>query len=210
MAILARRGESEESLLIGLPYTSDIYESEVNKMEEWKVIEIPEFQRHYEVSTLGRIRTIPHMMVHPTGAKRWIESHIKATRKSPRGYLMINIRYQGKHYTFRVHRVVAETFIPNPDNLPEVNHKDENKANNAVDNLEWCSHQYNTAYGTRGIRQGRKISILQKGRKISDEARQKIAEKARGRKHSEEWKARHSEIIKELHRQGRYSYKSMP
>lgn len=45
-----------------------------------------------------------------------------------------------------VHRLVAEAFIPNPDNLPEVNHKDENGLNNSVDNLEWCSHQYNIEY----------------------------------------------------------------
>lgn len=204
MAILARRGESRQSLSVGLPYSSDIYDSEVNNMEEWKVIEIPEFQGNYEVSTLGRIRTIPHKCCDRFGRKRQVKEHIKATRTNPKGYKMINIRYQGKFYTFGVHRIVAETFIPNPGNLPEVNHKDEDKANNSVNNLEWCTHQYNSAYGTRGIRQGKKISVIQKGRKMSDEAKRKLSEKAKGRKHSEEWKKKHSEIIKELHRQGRY------
>ena len=55
----------------------------------------------------------------------------------------------GKQKRYYIHRLVAETFISNPDNLPEVNHKDENKVNNAADNLEWCNHLYNSNYGTR-------------------------------------------------------------
>lgn len=55
----------------------------------------------------------------------------------------------GKQKHYYIHVLVATTFIPNPDNLPEVNHIDENKANNKVDNLEWCNHLYNSNYGTR-------------------------------------------------------------
>jgi len=61
------------------------------------------------------------------------------------GYRQIEIN--GKKYM--AHRLVAEAFIPNPNNLSQVNHKDENKTNNSVDNLEWCSPQYNSSYGTR-------------------------------------------------------------
>ena len=98
-------------------------------MEEWKVIESPEFQGNYEVSNLGRIRTIPHECCDTYGRKRWVDEHIKATRSTPKGYRIINVRYNGKHYTFKVHRIVASAFIPNPNNLPEVNHKDENRMN---------------------------------------------------------------------------------
>ena len=173
-------------------------------MEIWKVITVPEFQGNYEVSTEGRIRTIPHTSFDKFGRKRIVEEHIKATRLSPKGYRIINVRYNGKHYTYKVHRIVAQTFIPNPDNLPEVNHKDENKSNNRVDNLEWCTHLYNNLYGTRVERIAEKNKISQKGKKLSAESRAKIAEKAKGRKHTEEWKKRQSEKIKELHRQGRY------
>ena len=56
---------------------------------------------------------------------------------------------EGKQNYLLGHRIVATTFIPNPDNLPQVNHKDENKLNNSVDNLEWCDEKYNSNYGTR-------------------------------------------------------------
>ena len=72
--------------------------------------------------------------------------------KNKKGYLKLELRKNGKRNNCSVHRLVAVTFIPNPCNLPEVNHKDENKSNNHVDNLEWCSSKYNANYGTRNIR----------------------------------------------------------
>lgn len=64
------------------------------------------------------------------------------------GYLIVDLKANGKRKHKKIHRLVAEAFIPNPDNLPEVNHKDENKYNNSVDNLEWCNSSYNKTYGT--------------------------------------------------------------
>ena len=63
------------------------------------------------------------------------------------GYATVCLRKNNKNYSRRVHRLVAETFIPNPNNYPIVNHKDENVKNNNVENLEWCSVSYNTKYG---------------------------------------------------------------
>ena len=65
------------------------------------------------------------------------------------GYLRIGLYKNNNYKHYLIHRLVAETFIPNPDNLPQVNHKDENKTNNNVENLEWCDRKYNMNYGTR-------------------------------------------------------------
>lgn len=74
--------------------------------------------------------------------------HIIKPGPTGTGYVQVILRKNGKNKKHRLHRLVAQTFIPNPDNLPEVNHKDENKVNNKVENLEWCDKNYNTHYGT--------------------------------------------------------------
>lgn len=63
-----------------------------------------------------------------------------------RGYLFVNVNVNGKQFHLYVHRAVATCFIPNPNDLPEVNHIDNNPKNNIVSNLEWCTHEYNTEY----------------------------------------------------------------
>lgn len=64
------------------------------------------------------------------------------------GYLMVNLHKDGKQYSKRIHRLVAEAFINNPNNYDQINHIDENKENNNVNNLEWCTVSYNNNYGT--------------------------------------------------------------
>jgi hypothetical protein len=72
-------------------------------------------------------------------------------RVSKQGYLRVNLHNQdlNQKKTVPVHRLIAEAFVPNPDNLPCINHKDENKANNEASNLEWCTVAYNNSYGTK-------------------------------------------------------------
>lgn len=72
-----------------------------------------------------------------------------STRKSKRGYLLVNLSIDGKCKTFSVHSLIAKAYIPNPDNLPEINHKDGNKENNTVSNLEWCTSSQNSVHALR-------------------------------------------------------------
>lgn len=78
------------------------------------------------------------------------------------GYAQYSLQRNGKRTLILGHRIVAEAFLPNPNNYPIVNHKDENKSNNAVENLEWCTHSYNSKYGAIGEKH-KKIEYWGKG-----------------------------------------------
>ena len=99
--------------------------------EEWK--EIKDYE-NYEISNLGRVRR---------------NGKILKPRKNAGGYFQVNLYKNGIVKQSYIHRLVAYAFLPNPQNLPQINHKDENKSNNTVDNLEWCDCKYNNNYGTR-------------------------------------------------------------
>ena len=89
----------------------------------------------YQVSNFGRVRSFKTYKI------------LKQTTNN-KGYKTLGLCKKGKMRTFLVHRLVADAFIPNPDKLPCINHKDENPSNNYVSNLEWCDQKYNTNYGT--------------------------------------------------------------
>ena len=119
-------------------------------MEEiWKAIE--GYEGKYEVSNLGRVRSLPRPKTSRNAHGKYTfttKPKILRTFTQRGGYQRISFGKGKDKVAIFVHRLVAQAFIPNPDNLPHVNHKDENPKNNRADNLEWCNAQYNTTYGT--------------------------------------------------------------
>lgn len=118
--------------------------------EIWKPVK--NYEGWYEVSNLGRVRSVDRIVTYSDGIKHLWKGQMMKLKKGNNGYLQIGLSKNSKVNFFIVHRLVAQAFIQNPDNLPQVNHKDENKTNNCVSNLEFCSHSYNVNYGTRNKR----------------------------------------------------------
>jgi len=129
-------------------------------MEEvWK--DVVGYEGYYKVSNLGNVKSLDRIVDNEGKYFRHLKGKPKAQKQQHNGYMTVNLYKNGinKQYkTFRVHRLVAEAFLPNPNNLPFVNHKDENKQNNNVNNLEWCTQQYNNEYGTARERQAKSNS----------------------------------------------------
>lgn len=115
----------------------------VDEEEVWKVY--PEYP-FIEVSNLGRIRTKDRVVTDRRGRKYHIKGRVLKQELLPSGYLFVHFNANGKIVNLRVHRAVAICFIHNPNNLPEVNHIDNDRTNNVVSNLEWCSHQENITH----------------------------------------------------------------
>lgn len=116
------------------------------EQEIWK--DVVGYEGLYQVSSNGRVKSLSHMKKNAKGYYLSKEK-ILSQNKTSKGYFLVTLSKGNIRKTFSVHRLVAIAFIPNPYCLEEINHKDENKANNFVDNLEWCDHKYNSSYGNR-------------------------------------------------------------
>ena len=116
-------------------------------IEEWRPV--VGYEGLYEVSNTGQVRSLDRYIKNGHSSYRLHKGKVISLLKGEYGYIQVNLYYNGKNYKKYVHRLVAQAFIPNPDNLPQINHKDEDKTNNRVDNLEWCTAKYNINYGTR-------------------------------------------------------------
>ena len=100
-------------------------------IEEWR--DVPGYEGLYEVSDWGRVKNIKTGRILKPANNGW-------------GYLFVVLCKNGIKTAAKIHRLVAYAFIPNPQNLPQINHRDEDKTNNSVDNLEWCTCEYNNNY----------------------------------------------------------------
>ena len=132
---------------------------EGNKVNEtineiWK--DIKGYEGLYQVSNLGRVKSLEKIDF--SGHKR--KCKILKLALNRYGYAYLTLSKNGNKKAYTVHRLVAESFIPNPNKLPFVNHKDENKSNNRVKNLEWCTHEYNINYGTCRERMSKKVKCI--------------------------------------------------
>jgi hypothetical protein len=114
--------------------------------EIWK--DVPDFNGLYKISNLGNVKSFNKSNRHYGQ-----EFHLLKPTLVSNGYYQVTLYdSQKKKHKYQVHKLVAELFIDNPNNYPCVNHKDENKLNNIVDNLEWCTYSYNNSYGTAKLR----------------------------------------------------------
>lgn len=109
------------------------------------------YEGYYEVSNLGNIRSCKRVII-DRRCKRLLKSKPIVQKDDTHGYLIVVLWKNNKSKKYKVHRLVAQTFIPNPNNFRDINHKDENKYNNNVANLEWISHKANLNYGSRNER----------------------------------------------------------
>ena len=128
-----------------------------NEIEEiWR--DVVGFEGVYKVSSLGNVARVRN-------------GSLRQLKKCPAGgkhncdYLYVSLTHREKVRFSSVHRLVAEAFIPNPEGLPQVNHKDEDKFNNCVENLEWCTASYNNRYGTK-IARGVEAMKKSKSRRV--------------------------------------------
>ena len=106
------------------------------------------FEKYYQVSRDGRIFSKGRIFVRKNGWVMTCRPMELVQKDNGRGYMTVMLYDENKGRRFYVHRLVAKAFVDNPNNLPQVNHKDENKSNNNADNLEWCDARYNLTYGT--------------------------------------------------------------
>ena len=125
------------------------------EQEIWK--DINGYDGFYRISNLGRVKSARY--------NRYLKLFF-----NKKGYARINLNKKGKLKTYRVHRLVAQAFIPNPNNKPQVNHKDGNKRNNCVDNLEWVTNEENYEHAIKNnliSHQEKPVALIINGKEIA-------------------------------------------
>lgn len=151
-------------------------------MEEWRAV--PGYEGLYEVSNMGNVRNVRR-------------NTLLKLSKNNNEYIRVCLCKNCIRTLLSVHRLVAQAFIPNPNNLPQVNHKDEDKTNNNVDNLEWCTAKYNINYGTARIRA--KETNIKNG--YWTDLRSGLSEKEYMKEYMKEYRKNNREKIREQKRE---------
>lgn len=111
--------------------------------EEWRPV--VGYDGSYEVSSMGNIRSLDRL----NGRGSWIKGRLMKPAMNQKGYMRVGLSFKGKQTYYSVHRLVAQAFVTNPDDKPQVNHINENKTDNRVSNLEWVTNRENAVHGTK-------------------------------------------------------------
>lgn len=117
--------------------------------EVWK--DIKDYEGYYQISNFGNVRSLDRYVVSKSGWSKFVKGRILKSSLHHYGYLQVSLLKNNKAVSIWVHSLVANAFLDNPNNLPCVNHKNEIKTDNRVENLEWCTIAYNNNYGNRNM-----------------------------------------------------------
>lgn len=135
--------------------------------EIWK--DIPGYEDYYQISNNGNVRSVNRTFVRKDGKVKTFKGRLLKQGTNPGGYKYVNLSVGSRPYCAMVHKLVAQSFLDNPDRLPCINHKDENKINNRAENLEWCTFAYNNTYNNKQLCQATKVCQYSKeGRLIAE------------------------------------------
>ena len=169
----------------------------VSSMETWKNIRLENFEHIYAISNLGVLKSLEKTRQFGRATKTYPEKIMKP-KVDKDGYLRVKLSNKGKQKMISIHRLVALTFLPNPNNYPVVNHKNGIKTDNRVENLEWCTVQYNTKHafdclGRKGNNGGtnKPVVFLDKNTKEIIKRFDSMLEASRNTEHSLELISRH-------------------
>lgn len=137
--------EAEKKFQSRIAEMAQLEVADIDDGEEWRPIS--GYEGEYDVSNYGRVRSRGFIQEAVNGRRILMKPRLLTQQKTKDGYMRIEISKQGRQKKFAVHRLVANAFIPNPENKPQVNHIDSDRANNKAENLEWVTASENSIHG---------------------------------------------------------------